>query len=604
MRTKAEYPRVKVSDVLRYMGKGLRPNKWIAIGTLILFLGASITDVFTPLFYKRFFDTLSSGSDRSLAVSILLSTIVIILVLHAMRWAARNIGLFGLQKLEPDTMARLRQSSFEYLAGHSYSFFANNFTGSLIQRVNRFARSFERLADSIVFNLIPLAVTTIGAIVVTFTIAPILALVIFVWIVVFFTLNYVFALWRVKYNIALAAADSKTTGVLADLLTNQNAITLFTTLRNESKFFADATLEQAQITRKTWNINSSFDATQAALIFIAEFFIFYFGIGFWQAGALTVGTFVLVQVYVIQLAGQLWDFGRIIRTVYEVFADSKEMVEMLMLPHEIKDVPGAKALTVSDGTITLEDVTFNFQETHAVLRGINLTIPGGQKVALVGSSGAGKTTVIRLLLRFYELTGGHILIDGQDIHTVSQESLRQAIALVPQDPILFHRTLLENIRYGRLDATDAEVHEAARLANCDGFIASLPLGYNTYVGERGVKLSGGERQRIAIARALLKNAPILILDEATSSLDSESEALIQSALNVLMKGKTVIAIAHRLSTIRGMDRIIVLDEGVVREDGTHDSLLKDSSSLYAELWNLQAGGFIPEGEVEADTLSV
>lgn len=601
MRTKLKYPPVSVIDVLRFMGRGIGRNKWLSIGTLLLFFAASVSDIFVPILYKQFFDTLSLDSAKHVIALTLVGIIISILSLRVFRWVTRNIALLGLQKVEPETMARLRQMSFEYLANHSLSFFSNNFTGSLIQRVNRFARSFERLADTIAFNFIPLGVTIVGAIVVTWFYTPVLSIIIMIWIAVFFTCNYVFALWRVKYNILIAAADSKTSGVLADLFSNQNAIALFAALPFESNRFRTITEEQAKITRTTWNINSTFDAIQAAIIFIAEFFIFYFSIQLWEKDAITIGMFVLVQVYIIQLAAQLWDFGRIVRTVFEVFADSKEMVEMLLLPHEIKDVPNASLLKVDKGLIEFRDVTFNFNGTRTILDHIDLQIAGGEKVALVGSSGAGKTTILRLLFRFYEVTSGHILIDGQNIQQVTQESLRKNIALVPQEPVLFHRTLIENIRYGRLDATDEEVHEAARLANCD-FIENLPQGYNTYVGERGVKLSGGERQRIAIARAILKDAPILVLDEATSSLDSQSEALIQEALDRLMKGKTTIAVAHRLSTIRQMDRIIVLENGTVREDGTHDTLLKNPQSLYRELWNLQAGGFIADSD-ETDTTS-
>jgi ABC-type multidrug transport system fused ATPase/permease subunit len=228
-----------------------------------------------------------------------------------------------------------------------------------------------------------------------------------------------------------------------------------------------------------------------------------------------------------------------------------------------------------------------------------LEIPGGQKVALVGPSGAGKTTFVRLLLRLFDVKGGSITVDGQDISDATLDSLHRAIALVPQDPVLFHRTLLENIRYGRSDATDEEVYEAARLAHCDEFIDAFPEKYATYVGERGVKLSGGERQRIAIARAILKDAPILILDEATSSLDSRSEFLIQDALDSLMKGKTAIVIAHRLSTIRKMDRILVIEGGAIKEDGSHDELLKKPESLYRKLWELQAGGFMLDENSES-----
>jgi ATP-binding cassette subfamily B protein len=281
---------------------------------------------------------------------------------------------------------------------------------------------------------------------------------------------------------------------------------------------------------------------------------------------MSIGTFVLIQAYIIGLGQHLWDFGRIIRNVYESYADSEEMVRILNTPHEVKNRPNAKPLQVAKGIIKLKDVSFKFGDGREVLRSVSLKVAGGEKIALVGPSGSGKSTLVRLIVRFHNLKNGLIEIDGQDIQKVTLDSLRESISAVPQDPVLFHRSLLENIRYGRRDASDNEVIEAAKLAHCDEFIESLRLKYDTLVGERGIKLSGGERQRIAIARAILKNAPILILDEATSSLDSHSELLIQDALDKLMKGKTTIVIAHRLSTIRKMDRIIVLNKGQITED--------------------------------------
>jgi ATP-binding cassette subfamily B protein len=268
------------------------------------------------------------------------------------------------------------------------------------------------------------------------------------------------------------------------------------------------------------------------------------------------------------------------------------MVEILHLPHEIKNIKGAQELLVPQGAIEFRDVVFGFSENRQVFKGLNLSIKPGEKVAIIGSSGAGKSTLVKLLLRLHDIQGGEILIDGKNIAKVTQESLRENVSLVPQDPALFHRTLMENIRYGKRDASDAEVLEASKMAHCDVFIQDFPYQYETFVGERGVKLSGGERQRVAIARALLKNAPILVLDEATSSLDSHSESLIQDALHTLMKGKTTIVIAHRLSTIRKMDRIIVLGKEGIVEEGSHDELLTKEGGTYAKLWNLQAGGFV------------
>ncbi|MEK7201173.1 MAG: ATP-binding cassette domain-containing protein, partial [Patescibacteria group bacterium] len=307
---------------------------------------------------------------------------------------------------------------------------------------------------------------------------------------------------------------------------------------------------------------------------------------------------VLIQVYILGLMNRVWDIGHTMRRLNDSFADASEMVDILETPHAVSDTAGAVPLAVSKGLIEFKEVVFNFNETRTVLDNLSLRIEPGEKVALVGPSGAGKTTITKLLLRLYNATGGSVLIDGQDIGKVTQDSLRQAIAFVPQEPSLFHRSLMDNIRYGRQDATDEEVIAAAKKAHCHEFIDALPEKYETHVGERGVKLSGGERQRVAIARAILKDAPILVLDEATSSLDSESESLIQDALRVLMEGKTVIVIAHRLSTIMKMDRIVVIEDGKIAADGTHDDLLKEGG-LYHKLWSIQAGSFLADEEESA-----
>jgi ATP-binding cassette subfamily B protein len=287
-----------------------------------------------------------------------------------------------------------------------------------------------------------------------------------------------------------------------------------------------------------------------------------------------------------------WDFGKIIRKIYEYLAEAEEMTVILNTPHEIVDIRGSKELVVKSGKIEFENVDFYYNKGRKIINKLNLVIKAKETVALIGSSGAGKTTLVKLLLRMHDINKGKILIDNQDISKVTQESLRENISLVSQDPILFHRSLMENIRYGKFEATDKEVMEAAKLAHCHEFISNLSQGYGTYVGERGIKLSGGERQRVSIARAILRNAPILILDEATSSLDSESENLIQNALEELMKNKTVIVIAHRLSTIKKADRIMVVDNGKISEEGSHSKLIDSKDGIYKKLWELQVGGFI------------
>jgi ATP-binding cassette subfamily B protein len=318
----------------------------------------------------------------------------------------------------------------------------------------------------------------------------------------------------------------------------------------------------------------------------------YAAIQFWSNGLLSIGDFVLIQSYLIIIFNKLWGFGRVIRHFYEHLADAEEMTEILDTPHDITDIKHAKELVVKKGKIEFVGVNFYYHKTRKVIDRLDLKIKPGERIALIGPSGAGKSTIMKLLLRQYDVTSGKILIDGQHISKVTQASLWQNISLVPQDPVLFHRTLIENIRYGNPDANKEEVLAASKLAHCHEFINEFPDAYETYVGERGVKLSGGERQRVAIARAMLRGAPILVLDEATSSLDSESEMFIQDALDKLMKKKTVIVIAHRLSTIMKVDRILVIDQGKIVESGTHKELLGKKKGIYKKLWKLQAGGFL------------
>ncbi len=568
--------------------------KYKVSGFFIVFsvLAAAALNAIFPLYLKKFFDALVSGGSAARIADQLIRVLIVLAVLDGLNWLAWRVTNFAMTYFQPKVIADLSNTCFAYLHKHSYSFFENNFVGSLTKRVKWFAKAFEVIHDKLVWNLLPLSVTVAIIIFVLFKRSFWLGMIVLIWLAVFLAVNWIFSKYKIKYDIKRSAKETETTGLLADSVTNAYTIQLFNGYGREVKRFAKVTEELRKIRKFTWDLTAFFEAGQGLLVIALEIGSFYLAIRLWQKGILTVGDFVLLQVYLIAIFDKVWDFGKVIRDVYENLADAEEMTAILETPHEITNIIGAKDLKAEKGKIEFKKVDFCYHQTRAILKNFNLAIASHEKVALIGPSGAGKTTIVRLLLRIHELTAGEILIDGQNIVKVKQESLRANIGLVPQDPILFHRSLLENIRYGRPDATNQEVIDAAKKARCDAFINELPEKYNTYVGERGIKLSGGERQRVAIARAILKNAPILVLDEATSSLDSASEKMIQEAIDELMRNKTVIVIAHRLSTIRKMDRIVVIEYGKIAEEGSHSELLEHQGGIYKKLWTLQAGGFI------------
>lgn len=581
-----------IGQIFGQFWNGIKTVKGVFFSAYILFFTAQLISLFIPLYYKDFFDTISKSVYPDITAPLLVQIVFMILILHGCNWLFFRIGMYLFDTMEARVMARLKQNAFDYMIRHSHTFFANNFSGSLVQKVGRFSRAFESLADSLAFNLMSLVVTVVGSIWITWFIAPVISIIMIVWVFIVSIFNISFSSWKLKYDKIAAEADSHTTGYLSDSITNNNAVSFFTGHEYESKGFRNVSNDQARKTLFSWRLAELVDGMQVLLIILVEFFIFYYAIKYWELGLITIGTFVLAQTYIISLSQQLWGLNKIIRSIYQSLADSKEMVDILLEKHEIEDLPNAKELIIKKGEIVFNNVSFEFSKGNKVLNDLNITIKSGEKVALVGHSGSGKTTFVRLIMRLYDLTNGSISIDSQDISTVTQDSLREKISFVPQDPVLFHRTLIENIRYGCRNVTDEEVKEASRLAHCDEFIENLPMKYETYVGERGVKLSGGERQRVAIARAILKKAPILIFDEATSSLDSYSESLIQDALKNLMSGCTTIVIAHRLSTVKKMDRIISMSNGSIVEDGTHDELANKDSGLYKKLWDLQMSGFM------------
>lgn len=516
----------------------------------------------------------------------------IFIILGGLLW--RVVDYFDWE-LEGKVERDLAQRVFRHLMSQSADFHANHFGGSLVSQNNKLLGGYIRMADTTVFQVLPMLASMLWATVILAGRAPLFTALLLSFSVLYIVSSF-FVTRRVRrLGAAHAEAESEQTGKLADNITNVMAV----------KSFAGSEYERRQFARTTETTRARLmtfgHASQQQQLFFGTFINVISAMSLLMAviGVMTFGanlaTVFLILSYTSSIVSQLFSFSNnSLRNYNRSFGDAADMVEILQLTPEVQDPVSPEKSRIRKGVIEFKDVTFTHNGADdALFDRLNLEIKSGEKVGLVGHSGSGKTTFTRLLLRFSDIDGGEVLIDGQNIAHIAQDDLRSQIAYVPQEPLLFHRTIRENIAYGRTGASEKDVLEAARKANADGFIKQLPHGYDTLVGERGVKLSGGQRQRIAIARAILKDAPILLLDEATSSLDSESEALIQDALRKLMQGRTAIIIAHRLSTIQKMDRIVVLDNGKIAEQGSHAELLK-SKGTYAKLWQHQSGGFIEE----------
>lgn len=503
------------------------------------------------------------------------------------------------RRWKPRLRARIRRDFFNYALGHSHSFFQDNFAGSLARKVTEVAESSWRLHDHLRFSIFGPIVSMTAATITLFLVSP--------WYgagLLFFIATVTLPVMIRLKKISGRARDfseirAGVTGTIVDTLTNAASMRAFAragherdlhdeTTRREEKADSDRLLTLIQI--ESWR--------RLSLVLLGGGMMVALLFG-WQARIVSIGEISAVMGLSFSLIGSVWMFGWGIIMTTDELGYIDDAIRMLTPPHAIRDRADAAPLAIARGAIAFRNVTFVFPG-RPVFENLSLTIPAGQKVGLVGASGAGKSTLLSLLLRLYEIEKGRIAIDGVDIAGVTQESLRTNIAVIPQDTALFHRTLIDNIRYGRLGATDEEIVAAAKKAHAHDFIMEMPEGYQTMVGERGVKLSGGQRQRVAIARAILKDAPILMLDEATSALDSESEGLIQESLAGLMQGRTVIAIAHRLSTIASMDRLLVMDRGRIIEDGSHAELIA-LNGTYARLWALQSGGFVGERGIPLHT---
>lgn len=507
-----------------------------------------------------------------------------------------RIALSAINHYEAAGTRDISNDIANHLINESYDFHTKNFGGALINKASKLSGSYVTFIDTIMFDSLRNSVLVLVSIVIIalydLPLAGLVTLLATLGIgsTVYMTKKYFFLQKR------SASLLSDQTAYLADIVTNAAAVKTFANEEYELKEFKKNSSRYENALLQAWV--KQLDANGIRMFVAIAMWVLVLAYGLYgiQHGFLATGVFVAAQLYSIRITGSFWELSGVVRNLERVFSDSYEMAEIMSQPPTLVDSPTTKPLKVTDGALKFDSVTFRYADaanSDTVLADFSLDIKPGEKIGLIGRSGGGKTTITKLALRFMDIQQGSISIDGQNIAEVPQADLRRSISYVPQEPLLFHRTLEENIGYGNLQASRAAIKKAAKLSHADTFIEEMPHGYKTLVGERGVKLSGGQRQRIAIARAMVKDAPILILDEATSALDSESEVLIQDALWKLMEGRTAIVIAHRLSTIQKMDRIIVMDNGKIAEQGTHQELLKNKG-IYAKLWAHQSGGFLEE----------
>ncbi|SCD22779.1 ABC transporter [Brucella inopinata] len=560
----------------------------LRLSTMIIgMLLATAADVLTPLYSGRLVDSLSLGSN---AWDAAIHALIALLALGALALIARQVTFYVLTDFTLKIMSDMAASAFRKLQRFSTDWHANAFAGSTVRKVTRGMWALDLLNDTLIIALLPSLLMLVGSVVLLAWFWPLMGLMVAIGSVLYIACTIVISLGFVAPAATLANSwDTRMGGALADSMSCNAVVKAFGAEAREDERLAMVVNKWRSRTRRTWLIGTLNGFIQGANLLVMRGVIIAFALYLWTKGQATAGdiTFVLTAFFMLQ--GYLRDVGMHIRNLQRSVNDMEELVDIEAQSYGIADKPGAPAIRIGNGEITFNHVTFHYGRHEAALyRDFSVRIEAGERVGLVGHSGSGKTTFVKLIQRLYDVNGGAILIDGQNIADVTQASLRSQIAIVQQEPILFHRTLAENIAYARPGASQAEIEEAARLASAHDFISRLPKGYRTLVGERGVKLSGGERQRVAIARAFLADAPILILDEATSSLDSESEVLIQQAMERLMVGRTTLVIAHRLSTVRALDRLLVFDKGRIVEEGNHDALIRKSDGIYRRLFERQA----------------
>jgi ATP-binding cassette subfamily B protein len=557
--------------------------------------GQAAGSILVPYAVKAIMEGVSSGlSDARAAFEALQGPLLFLAGLTVAEILCSRASGAILITIGPRLRQRTTRALFTYLQYHSARYFSSHFAGSLAHRISETAISVNHTIWAVLCDFWPITITFSVSVALLLSVHQGLGLSVAAWVFVYVAISFWLAMHCRPYSQHYAAIRSMVNGKIVDSVTNSLNAKLFACQKFERDYlqgFLDTELKAARRTfwfmeRVRWFQFISAGALKLGTI--------YYALTLWQDGLIGVGDFTMSVGLALIIIADARNLSRHFLEFFEYVGNIANGVETIVQPHEIVDVPDAKALIATGGRVEFLNVTFGYHSSQPVFEDLNVVIEPGQRVGLVGFSGSGKSTFVSLILRNYEPQSGRICIDGTDIAQVTQESLHQQVSLIPQDPTLFHRSLKENISYGKLDAGDQEIVRAAAFAHADEFIQAMSEGYDSLVGERGVKLSGGQRQRIAIARVMLKDAPILILDEATSSLDSITEKTIQENLARLMGKKTVIAIAHRLSTIAYLDRILVFDQGRIVEDGTHDQLLA-LKGYYFRLWNMQAGGFLPDG---------
>lgn len=564
---------------------------WV-IAFVALTIGVSLQAV-SPYYLRGIVDTFTSSTpDIPLAKILFFKTVLVFIGMNV----AYRIFDFGITLHESRAMKDLDNRSFRHIQRQSMRFFEDTYSGSLVTRARRFRSSYEGIMDLFFFSFGQTLVMFVVIPVVFVTAMPDLAWPFAGWTAVFLGYCMLTTRWKYPHDVVSAERDSDVGAALADSLTNHLAVKTFGQEIAEEHRFSSVVEKSYRARLNTWVRGNLISIGQWLIMGSGELTFIWWMINGWEKGIVTAGNFVFAQTFVLWAINHLASFGHDLRRLFSAIADAEEMAGIYGLVPEVRDASHARNLVIEDGEIEFHSVRFCYGQStssavrHAV-RDFTLTIPPGQSVGLVGRSGAGKSTLVKLLLRFYDLDAGYIRIDRQDIANVTQVSLRQQLAVVPQHPQLFHRSIRDNITFAVPDATDAEIIQAAKQAYAWEFIQDLPEGLETMVGERGIKLSGGQQQRIAIARAILADPRILILDEATSALDSQTEKLIQRAIANLLAGRTAVVIAHRLSTIMRLDHIVVMDGGSIIERGTHRELLR-SEGMYANLWAHQSGGYI------------